>query len=174
MPDWFDNDELFREQLSIGFTYTDLVAQALRDADVACEVPEKHVREAFDGTARNGDEDIVVGQHVIEVKSRTCRFSGPGDFPFDPIMVDNVGSWDRKDRQPVAVVCISQVSGGMIVLPVRTTRDRWKRQQFFDHVRRIEAWKYVAARSLWLPFDDLVAFLRKQRPGPIAGMPEQV
>jgi hypothetical protein len=49
----------------------------------------------------------------------------------------------------------------MAVLPVASTRSRWKTERVTDHVRGIDYDVLVANRELLLPVSALVYFLRR-------------
>lgn len=105
-----------------------------------------------------GDVRVVAasgGLRRISVKStRTVRYSGPLDFPFDPVIVDTVRGWERQPS--AAVVKISQLTKGLLVVPA-TSRHAWGVQTFPtpDGPKP----NYVVPRRLVRSFDSLCDWL---------------
>lgn len=135
-------DQRFATRLKTGARFEDVVAQRIAEQGFAVQRPV--VTQNFTKTQK----DIVVGGHVLEVKSRKLDFTGPEDFPYKDIIVD--GSWglDRKDQQPALYVFISQTTGAIIVIDVLCTKTQWtKRKQFDPHYRQ-EYWAYYATKDL--------------------------
>ena len=93
------------------------------------------------------------------MKSRRLRFSGPDDFPYESVLVDTVSGWEAKTHKPAAIVCVSQFTEGMCVIP-GSTYALWKKAVRWDRVRRIRDTFYEVPRTELRPVGDLVAWLR--------------
>jgi hypothetical protein len=161
--DWFSNDDLFRELLTLGFGYAVDVAQEFEAAGLAVRVTPMMWRETIDDRHEFADEcDLVVGtakRLVVDVKSRNLRFTGPGDYPYPTAIVDTVSGWEAKTRKPSAVVLVAQSTGGKAVIG-RSTAGYWTKERLRDHVRGISDSFYMVGREHLRPFDEFVAFLR--------------
>ena len=169
MGDWFENDDLFRRELEAGHRWAQVVSQRFQGAGLHVEVTPLEWRKDIDDRHRfAGERDLLVGKsHVhIESKSRRLHFTDdPATYPFDTAFVDTVSGWDQKPSVPVAVVLVSQLTEGMLVVPVRRTRAEWTIEERRDRVRDISDRWYCVRRRLLLPFDDLVQWLLQRPPG---------
>ncbi|MGH7165004.1 MAG: hypothetical protein ACREIS_05705 [Nitrospiraceae bacterium] len=124
----------------------------LRALGVEVRVPEPRFRANVEDRhefSRN-DVDIWAGDRAIEVKGRNLRFTGPTDFPMDPVFVDTVRGWRAKRRRPMAVVVASvmdtEEATGMLVIPA-STEPRWVTRNERDQTRGITDAFLAANRS---------------------------
>lgn len=150
MSDWGKNKELFERELRKGHAFQLKVADALMQMGYAAEVPELFVskKDGFDYSFAQS-EDVVVGRHVIEVKSRNLKFSGPENFPFQTIFVDTVEGYDLKDKKPALYVVISQLTGDMIAIETARTFEYWTKSRVYDRVRGVYISVYECPREYW-------------------------
>jgi hypothetical protein len=169
MVDWFENDDLFRRELEAGHRWAEVIARRFLGAELHVEVTPLEWRNDIDDRRRfAGERDLLVGPSRVhvEAKSRRLHFTDdPATYPFDTAFVDTVSGWDQKPSAPVAVVLVSQLTVGMLVVPVRTTRAQWTIEERRDRVRNISDRWYCVPRPLLLPFDDLVQWLLHHAPG---------
>ena len=165
MIEWFDNDELFRQKLETGHRWARAVAERLQAEGIDARLTPLRWRNSIDDRHRfRNEQDVVVntdeGQYVIEVKSRDLDFDEePSSYPYDTAYVDTVSGWDQKDREPTAVVLVSQLTGGMLVVPVRKTRAHWRKVRNFDRRRSISDWWYEVDKQFLKPMSDLISWL---------------
>ena len=164
-PDWFENDDLFREQLRAGHEYATFVADHLRAAGLTIAVTPMEWRATVEARHEFADEfDLVVGhtrRKIVDVKSRKIDFTGPGDYPYPTAFVDTVSGWEAKVHRPAAIVLVSQQTNAMAVIPV-STKEQWTRKRRHDNVRNIDDEFFFVRRDLLRPIDDLVDWLREQ------------
>lgn len=161
MTDWYKNDELFRKEVSKGHAYERYVADYLSDEGLDASITEQTVRDHVrDASQYEKELDIIVEGRPCEVKSRDLWFTGPHNFPYDTIFVDTVSGWNAKDPEPVAVLCVSQKSKAIIVLPISSTREQWTSTKRWDHVRKINDLFYEAPADFWAPVG---AFVRRMK-----------
>jgi len=165
MRDWFTNDELFRRELEEGYERAEEVAAALRDRGFRVDVTPLEWRRTIEDRHEFRDEfDLKVGTRRpcrIDVKSRRLEFSGPADYPYRTALVDTVPGWESKARKPVAIVLVSQFSGGLAVVRA-STRSKWTVRSRFDTVRQIKDDFYEVDRRLLASFNELVAWLERR------------
>ena len=170
---WFENDELFFDELSTGHRFTELVATRLRERGVAAEVTPMERRRTIDDRGEFSSEiDLFAGtdRKPIEVKSRQLTFgTDPRSYPYRTAFVDTVSGWDAKTRKPVAVVLVSQLTQEMLVVPP-SRRAHWTVERKHDRVRNITDSWYCAPRGYLRTFDQFVEWLlpdaRSESTGP--------
>lgn len=165
MVPWEQNDELFIEQLQLGYRFQELVAERLRGEGVEVEVPELRIRpdvsqareyaDSGDLIARCGERELP-----IEVKSRNIAFTCPQDYPYHTAFVDDVPGWERGE--PKTVVLVSQRTEGAVVVPLRS-RPHWREEAVYDRLRRTWVPTYTVPRRYLLPFSALITHLKGPR-----------
>jgi hypothetical protein len=168
-PDWFSNDDLFIEQLRKGHLETQRVARALEAEGLKVEITPFQVRKDIEDRHDFADEhDLLVGEAQpcrIDVKSRDLTFSGPDDYPYETALVDTVYGWTRKIHKPLALVLVSQGTGGMAV--VRPSGENaWASRRRYDKVRGIYDTFLEVDRDALATFDELVEWLRARESAP--------
>lgn len=161
--DWFANDDLFFDELAEGHEWAERVAAKLRAAALPVEVTPMRRRATIEHRHEFAKEvDLFVGSKrvPIEVKSRRLRFTDdPATYPYNTAFIDTVSGWDAKEPRPMAVVLISQHTGGMLVVPPSTSPS-WVRESRRDRVRNIQDTWYCAPKGQLKTMDSLIDWLR--------------
>jgi hypothetical protein len=163
--DWFADDDKFVSRLKTGHQYAEYAAERLTQRGLHVEITPLEIREDIEARHRFADEfDLRVGEglHIVDVKSRTLKFSGPGDYPYATAFVDTVSSWERKTHKPCAIVLVSQPTGGLAVIRA-STRPQWTRSWRYDHDRRIWDWFFEVSCDELATFDQFVDWLHAQQ-----------
>lgn len=158
MTSWMQNHALAERECRTGWVFEAYVAQCLQARGLDVEVPEKSWRASVeDRHAYENEVDMRVNGLRISVKSRRVAFSCPDDIPQNrnPLFVDTVRKWELMDPEPVAVVCVSQLTKGVIWTP-SYRKWQWTAKHARDATRGYSDAFYAADRSLWFPLDDLV------------------
>lgn len=95
--------------------------------------------------------DIWPAKVFVSGKQATVEweFHGPSDFPYDPVFVDTADGWLKKSPMPSVVLCVSQVTGFGMWLPVRSSSAGWVVRQTRDRVRDIIDTFYAAPLACW-------------------------
>jgi len=164
--DWFQNDALFLRECAEGHKWERYVVGLLTRDGLKASCPKQTLRDHVSQAHQYlQDSDVVVEvgsgrELVFEVKSRRVKFKSPADFPYDDVFVDTVSGWDAKEPRPVGVICVSQVTHSVMVLPAGT-QPKWERERRYDHVRGFETDFYVASRELWGSYGSLVKRLKQ-------------
>lgn len=163
--DWFENDELFFDELARGHQWAEFVAERLRRAGFETEVTPMRKRQSIEHRHEFAREiDLLVGPRKapFEVKSRDLSFGEDvASYPYRTAFVDTVSGWDAKDPRPVAVVLVSQRTRAMLVVPPSTAPE-WERESKRDRVRGIDDEWYTISRSRLLTFDELAERMRRR------------
>lgn len=150
---WMANKELFTKELATGHKWELYVAERLRELGYCVWVPElEEYKKPHDPKYANSS-DMLVGGHIVEVKSRNVQFTCPGDFPYPTIFVKSKASYDAMTDKPVMCVVVSQLTGEMCALDVQKTYESWKPIRFYDRVRKIHTTAYECATELWEPLE---------------------
>jgi hypothetical protein len=100
----------------------------------------------------------LVGDLVLEIKSRNLKFESFEDFPYDKILIDTVHGYDSKAIKPFAYVMVSQITGKMFAI-AGATRPNWSTGQIHDPQRNVVYEAYFATKRNCRPFIDLVDIL---------------
>ena len=127
----------------------------------------KSVRNSIDDAPAYANEaDICVTRKSpakIEVKSRRVEFTGPDDIPSNrrPFFVTTESSWENAGTKPVAVVVVSQQTGGIVVASGKDSGG-WERRRYYDQVRGIDDTFLCAPVETLYTFGDLVEAMRRR------------
>jgi hypothetical protein len=159
MTAWNQNDDLFFSELKEGYAWQQLPALFFVLQGLPVRMPALTVRESIrDAGEWLSSEDLIVNDHVLEVKSRNERFVSPGTFPFDTVFVDTVTGFESKETKPLAYIMVSRKTGAMLWL--YTDNSLWSKLSRFDRVRKIQENFYAAPRELLRPLDSLIGLLK--------------
>ena len=128
--DWFDNDELFFEQLNIGLKYQKIVEQRLLDYGIPCKSTTLRIGTTLEERQREFPDvpDLIINNNdkiVLEVKSRKLKFTTKKDYPFDTALLDTVYGWRLKITKPIATLLISQYTEAILVA-LTSDKSKWK------------------------------------------------
>ena len=169
------SDVIFKREIAHGHRYAGWVRRRFARCGVMVEQPALCVRpERRDWPQYSDSGDLFLDtptqRLVIEVKSRRLRFTDdPASYPWPTVFVDSVSTWDAKAYLPVAIVYVSQVTGGCLVLSVRRTREAWTRRETYDNLRDECRWRYEVDRGRLGEFSELCAWLWSQSLVPPTG-----
>jgi len=149
--------------MEAGHKFNEIVAMRLKEFGIMAEVPEfsfaKSQAEIRDYTLN--DKDVIVGDRVIEVKSRNLAFTDdPSTFPYDDLIVDTVSGYEAKEPKPIAYVMVSQKTGGMFIIPTAFS-NAWRVERKYDRDRKHEDDFYLTSKGLGRPFSQLVSKLKE-------------
>jgi hypothetical protein len=153
----------YHAAMKAGHRYNEIVAMRLRDHGIDCTVPELTLVSSKEEIAHMtaNDKDIIVGEHVLEVKSRNLAFTDdPMSFPYDDMIVDTVSGYNQKKTKPIGYIMISQKTGGMFVIPDYTYIN-WTQAVRFDRERKHEDNFYFVGKQYGKQFVALVNYLKK-------------
>lgn len=164
---WYERDDDFRAELERGHQQATLVAEELRRSGLDVEQGPLRFRNTFEDRHDFSDEADLTVQHprhgslLVEVKCRDVAFDDqPGSFPMPACIVDPVAKYDQKLRRRLAYVMVSRTTGSMLVVSTRSEY-AWRQRDIFDPLRRFSEPVYLCPRSLLLPLDVLVDWLRR-------------
>jgi len=162
---WAQNDALFKKLVSDGHAWQALPFIFLKLSGFDVEMPNLTIRPHISEAKRwLHTYDLKIGEHLIEVKSRPFRFTGPQDWPSPrlPAFLDTTKKWEAKPAKPFAYIFVSKPTGGMVsTCSVAGASGRWERLWRFDHVRKINEEFYAVGRQHLVTMDVLVDALRK-------------
>lgn len=151
----------FLEQLKIGDEWAEYVAEKIRQSGKHAEATPLEVAQ-FPGEVQEfteNEKDILLDQgRTLEVKSRSVSFTGIHDYPYGTVFVDTVEGWLQKRSYPVAVAVVSQVTGGVVMIPVKT-QPLWGERTVFDGKRGFEITVFECERNLLRSFEEFVGWL---------------
>lgn len=152
----------YKSAMESGHAFNKIVAMRLESEGISAEVPEfsfaQSKEEIKDYTLN--DKDIIVGDEIIEVKSRNLFFTdNPSSFPYDELIVDTVSGYEAKEKKPLAYVMVSQKTGGMFIIPTAFSAS-WKIEKKYDRERKHEDFFYLVSKSFGRPFLQLVNKLK--------------
>lgn len=153
-------DPRFHVKREAGQVWRRYVAHRLADQGLDVTLPDDPAEHLIENAALFADQmDVVVGERVLEVKSRGCDFNtDPRSFPFDPVYLGSVRQWEQRTHR-FAVVVVSQRSGHMLAVP-GTTRHAWFAVRAYDGIMDQITDCYAVERAALTSFDWLVDQLR--------------
>jgi hypothetical protein len=158
-------DAAFRERCAAGHRVEAQVAAWFRGAGLEVREGAKRIRSDFSSVEAgeyHNEFDLLVAGQRIEVRGRPkLRFGlHPQSFPLDPVYVDQVRVFDRKNPRPLAYVFHSGVTGAL--LAVRT--DVLVELEVVPVFKRIEQhWReyYALPRNELRSFRALAQYLKR-------------
>ena len=153
----------YKAAMTKGHKFNEIVSLRLKDNGIDSIVPDLEFAQSKeqikDFTAN--EKDILVGDEVLEVKSRNLYFTDdPSSFPYDDLIIDTVSGFEGKAKKPLAYVMVSQKTGGMFVVPSYTS-ESWRVEVKYDRDRQHEDRFYLASTSNGRPFNSLVKHLKE-------------
>lgn len=110
---WIEDLDYFRDQCLLGKEFERFVAAKLSKHDIQVSVEDDGIRDSIGQIARytKTSGDLKIKGWPFEVKSRNVRFTTPDDFPYWPMFVDTVKSFDQKSIKPKGYIFVSQPTG---------------------------------------------------------------
>ena len=165
---WFENDELFFNELHKGRQYELYIGLLLMNEGFAVKCSPKrdsvkrktiHDRHKF-----KDQKDLLVGSFnkkpiLFEVKSRNLNFTSPIDYPFETAIVSTVNSWKIRKEKPHIILLVSQKTKKIIGIN-RTSFDKWSiNENQRDNVRNITDPSYLCHRDYFISWDKIINWL---------------
>jgi hypothetical protein len=97
----------------------------------------------------------------LEIKVRKLSFTGPEDFPYDTVFLDDESGLS-KGPCPFAWVLISKPTGAWVWASALDRSDDWKFQTVWDSLRGFQIRALVAPASCLRPPEQLLSLLLQQ------------
>ena len=151
----------FLEQLRIGDKWADYVADMIMKAGKSAYATPTKVAASeaeVEQFTRYEKDIILANDRSLEVKSRSFAFNGVESYPYETVFVDTVEGWAEKVVKPVAVAVVSQVTGGIVMVPMSTV-GVWSEKRVFDSKRGFEVNVLECPRSALKSFEEFLAWL---------------
>jgi hypothetical protein len=101
----------------------------------------------------------ALGLVSIEVKERSLKFTGPDDYPFPTVFVDDLRGLHRERLHHFAYVYISKVTGAWVWLTPLDRNEEWREESVYDRGRGHMVPTLVAPRSVLRPSETLLQLL---------------
>jgi len=165
---WFENDELFFNELHKGRQYELYIGLLLMNEGFAVKCSPKRDsikrRNINDRHKFKDQKDLLVGIFnkkpiLFEVKSRNLNFTCPSDYPFDTAIVSTVSSWKIREEKPHVVLLISQKTKKIIGVS-RKSFDNWIiNENQKDNVRKIIDPSYLCHKEHFISWEKIVNWL---------------
>lgn len=102
----------------------------------------------------------AVAAVALEIKVRSLQFTGPDDFPYPTVFVDDLNGLSRG--KPFAWIYISQHTGDWVWLSVLDQDESWTEQTVWDSMRGFNVPTLVAPSKHLRHADELCAILFRQ------------
>jgi hypothetical protein len=158
---WTEDDAGARAKFAQGHAWQRLPFEYLRAHGFAVDMPALEVRTNYADRHRfKNQADLFVQGRRVEVKAIPARFTGPHDWPFGAVFVDEVKKFDSKDPKPVAYIMVSQETGGMVCLKA-DPRHFEIRRGVRDKVRGTVIAVYTVPTHRLRTLDVLVAYFTR-------------
>jgi hypothetical protein len=97
----------------------------------------------------------------LEIKVRSIRFTGPDDFPYPTVFIDDANGLNRGP-EPFAWVYLSKPTGAWVWASSLDRDDRWQLQPVYDSMRGFVVSTLVAPSSCLRPADQLLRLLFRE------------
>lgn len=165
MKAWEENEELGRRLIQKGHKWERYVALFFENQGLEVELHAQTVRENLADIEEHSDAfDMTILGKRIEVKSRDVAWHAPNKFPYDPMNVDSVRSFDKKDPKPDYYINLSTATGAMVWVDVAKTRAHWTVAASRDRLRGIDSYGvYRVPLKFGRPIYELVSALKVLR-----------
>lgn len=143
---WADDEQGFLAELSRGRKAEMTIAVDLLARGFGVKVGGLFLREEkSDDFSEQADITLDTGI-VLEVKSRSIKFSTPQDYPYKTAFVCAVKRWDKRRLRPHATLLMSEKTGAVLVVPTSTEK-HWTQETIFDRHRGHPETCYSVAKS---------------------------
>lgn len=100
----------------------------------------------------------AVAAVALEIKVRSLRFTGPDDFPYPTVFVDDLNGLSRAPK-PFAWIYISQPTGAWVWLSSIDRDESWAEQTVWDSMRGFNVPTLVAPSKFLRHSDQLCDLL---------------
>jgi hypothetical protein len=158
---WMEDFDYFKDQCLLGKEFERFVAAKLAKHGISVTVEDDGIRESVGQISRytKTSGDLKIKGWPFEVKSRNVEFTSPDDFPFWPMFVDTVKSYDQKLIKPKGYIFVSQPTGALIGLTSKH-QPSWSKVNKFDTERKIKDAFYCVDRKYTVGEDTLIQRLK--------------
>lgn len=95
----------------------------------------------------------------IEIKERSLSFTGPDDYPYDTVFVDDLRGLGRETLKNFAYVFLSKPTGKWVWLTCLDRDESWTEETVFDRGRRHEVPTLVCPKKFLRPAQSLIDLL---------------
>ena len=96
---------------------------------------------------------------TVEIKERNLTFTGPDDFPYDTVFVDDLRGLGKEALRPFAYVFVSKNTGEWVWLTPLDKDETWTEQVVRDTTRGHSMGMLVAPKSHLRPAKQLIDYL---------------
>lgn len=162
VPDWFDNEELFKKRLIDGRKWEDIVAQMFRLRGASVIQPKFEIRESVaDRHKYINSVDMFVNGKPIEIKSKELPFLCWKDYPNYYCKIDTVSGYDAKRPKPLFYIIVSKPEFSMLCIPSKIEDSKnWEIKEYDDKEANIrkEKW-YVCNKNQLYPMSYAIKHL---------------
>jgi hypothetical protein len=151
----------FLQQLKIGDRWAEFVAEQIQEVGKYAYATPTKIAESEDDIKdfTENEKDILLSRdRTLEVKSRSFHFTSVDDYPYETAFVDTVEGWAVKAVKPVAVAVVSQVTGGIVMVPMSSAAV-WSQKTVYDSKRGFEVTVLECPRSALKSFEEFLAWL---------------
>lgn len=96
---------------------------------------------------------------TVEIKERSLTFTGPEDFPYDTVFVDDLRGLGKETLRPFAYVFVSRTTGHWVWVTPLDRDDSWTETVVMDTTRGHKMGMLVAPKSHLRPAEQLQQYL---------------
>lgn len=149
----------FRNSLSEGHKAEKSWVESLRLLGLAVAHGQKVVLTKHDKLKDHcGNPDAAVVM-TVEIKERNLSFTGPEDFPYETVFVDDLRGLGMEQLRPIAYVFVSRHTGAWVWITPLDKDDSWQETKVFDKSRNHEMGMLVAPKAHLRRAEELLSYL---------------
>ena len=159
-------DEVFFEDLKIGYYFQQLVARDLQLCGFDIHMDPLQIRPERKDASKyydHGDITVILRKRKvkIEVKSKPYEFKGIRDFPYPEVVISDKHIFDRKIKQQGihAVVIVSQITGKMFAIRV-SLKKYWLVKEITNERNKTTTDHYVIPKNLATTMDQFIKWMK--------------
>ena len=95
----------------------------------------------------------------LEIKERSLKFTGPGDYPYDTVIVDDLRGLEREKLKHMCYIYLSRPTGSWVWLSALDRDESWTTASTFARGRQHYVPCLYAPKKCLRPAADLMYYL---------------
>ena len=149
----------FRSALHRGHDAERNWVDAMRDSGLSVAHGKKLVISKTNPRTSNVETPDAVGLFSVEIKERSLTFTGPEDYPYDTVYVDDCRGLSKEPYKNLVYVYISRPTGQWCWLCMLDRTDEWKEEITHDRARGHDLSVLVAPKRFLRPASQLTELI---------------
>lgn len=149
----------FRSALHRGHDAERRWVDAMRDSGLSVAHGKKLVISKNNPRTSNVETPDAVGLFAVEIKERSLTFTGPDDYPYDTVYVDDCRGLSKEPYKNLVYVYLSRPTGKWCWLCLLDRTSEWTEEVTHDRARGHDLSVLVAPKKFLRPASQLTELI---------------